>query len=662
MRPTAALVLALGLLLPAAPPLDAFNLEDIPRDELVLIVEGESATVQDVGRVASYAGGVRVPELDVEPVEGGAVRVVWTRHNNAPLPPGITSLPGVEAVVRNAVFKLVADGVQLPPADPYWSQQWGAEAIGVADAWDITGGIHSTVAVLDSGIDCAHRDLAPNCLDGRHYDAIQRREVTTPTDPLGHGTHVAGIVAAAGDERGVRGMAPVARLLSVRVCSSGGTCSELDLLAGLVWVAGHAQVLNMSLGGSGSSYTGRVCDELARQREVYGTLAVASAGNNGTNGSRYTAMYPATCSAAIGVAAADPPLGTRLADYSTRASVDVTAPGTDVLSTYPGGRYARLSGTSMASPHVAGVAALLYSAWLDQRGQAARALDIETLLKDTADRFCGEPYAQNDYNRRSCGYGLIQADAAVRAILPADGTPRPTATMPDPALATDAATPTATHIAPVKTALAELTLTAAAPTPSATATPTTPGIWPTEATLEATSTATRPPQATEPPPATGTEAAIRTAVAGSLTPPVPTPTPDVWATLTAIAPTPDVATRVAATKTAVAQATTDEIIRQSSRHTRYLPAVIVVRRPPACASGAPWECPAATVDAANTATAAAKTATALAPTPRPTRSWPLGGARAWLAPAAMDSQTLPDAPAAMRARTGQTQAEAVGSW
>lgn len=609
----------------------ALDVADIPRDELVLVVECDGVTTQAdeaaVATVASYLDGTRVAGLDVEPPTGGAVRVVWTRYSNRALPSGVSGLPGVCGVYRNSVWRLENDPVDLPPRDPYWQQEWGAEAIGVADAWQITGGVHSTVAVLDSGVDCAHRDLAPNCLDGQHYDAIARREITTPTDPLGHGTHVAGIIAAARDERGVAGMAPHATLLSVRVCSSGGSCSEIDLLAGLIWVRGKASVLNMSLGGSGSSYTGRVCDELADQRESYGAIPVASAGNNGLKGSRYTPMYPATCSAAIGVAAADPPLGTRLADYSTRASVDITAPGTDVMSTYPGGRYTELSGTSMAAPHVSGVVALIQSAWIHQMGRRPTAIEVVHVLQDTAQRICGEPYQSNDFNRRSCGYGLVQAGAGVRSIMPDDA--RPTPTMPDPVLATEAPSPSATHIPPVQTAIAQLTATAGAPsaTPTASRTPTpdlTP-IWtdlpPTPTPGEASSTPTA--TGTPVPPATGTEAAIRTAVAASLTPPSPTTTPDVFGTLTAIAPTPDIATRVAATKTAIAQATTDQIIRESSRYTRYLPAVLVVRPRAACEGGAPWECPAATVDAAHTATAAAATQTALAPTPRPTRSWPL---------------------------------------
>ncbi len=603
---------------------EAVDLADVPRGELVLVVERPGVTLQaDLARVASFVGGERLPELDVEPEDGPAVRVLWTRHASGELPDGVGRLQGVAEVRRNVTWALQAP-VPLPPRDPYWNQQWGAEAIGVADAWALTGGERATVAVLDSGVDCGHRDLAERCLDGAHYDSLTRRELWRPADPLGHGTHVAGIVAAERDERGVAGMAPLARLLSVRVCSSGGTCSELDLLAGLVWVAGRAEVINMSLGGPASGYSGRVCDELADQREGYGTLPVASVGNNGLRGSRYAALVPASCSAVLGVAAADPPLGRRLADYSSRASVDVTAPGTEVISTLPGGRYGFLSGTSMAAPHVAGAAALLYSAWIEQRGERPAAWEVERLLLDTAERFCGEPVAQNDYLRRSCGHGLVQAGVAVRSILPVG--PEATETVGVEVTATGTATgrpsatasrsptpdPVGTRVAATRTARARETGTATVVGATGTATPVLRGT--------ATGVATGTPEVEVSATACGDPFACARA----------TMTAEVRATATEAALRTEVARRVAtATPTLTvgqARRTIEARMYLSGRAwlpvlLRSRPRVVEATEAPPCEPGPePWGCRQATQRAQRTRVAAETATAAVTPvTPVPTR-------------------------------------------
>ncbi|BEL12332.1 hypothetical protein Q0Z83_105230 [Actinoplanes sichuanensis] len=324
-------------------------------------------------------------------------------------------------------------------SDPYRSQQWDFTKIRVADAWQKSTGSGVVVAVIDTGVDSTHPDLKGNVLSG--YDAIANR-VTAGTDGNGHGTHVAGTIAAVtGNGVGVSGVAPDVKILPVKVLSDSGSGTMSDTAEGIVWAADHgAQVINMSLGSS--SKVTAVSNAIAYARSK-GVTVVAAAGNERASGS--PTSYPGADAGVIAVAATDS--ADRVASYSNAGSyVDVAAPGSAIISTYKGS-YASLNGTSMASPHVAAVAALL------KGYQNALTPDqIEAALEKSAVDL-GTKGFDNDF-----GNGRIDAVAALAAVAPPTTAPTTAPTTP-PTTAPTTAPPTTT---PTST-----------PTDSPTATPTT---------------------------------------------------------------------------------------------------------------------------------------------------------------------------------------------
>jgi subtilisin family serine protease len=236
-----------------------------------------------------------------------------------------------------------------------------------------SGSVNVDVAILDTGIQTNHPDLnvvgGKNCSTGSSY-----------ADGHGHGTHVSGTVAAKDDGNGVVGVAPGARLWAVRVLNNQGSGTTSTIICGINWVTQNAstiEVVNMSLGGSGSdsscggsdSYHNAICNSVNA-----GVTYVVAAGNSAANANNFR---PATYAEVITVSAladfnGDPGGGagaTCLSDvddtfayFSNYGSdVDVIAPGVCIYSTYRNSSYATMSGTSMASPHVAGAAALYKS-------------------------------------------------------------------------------------------------------------------------------------------------------------------------------------------------------------------------------------------------------------------------------------------------------------
>ncbi|HEX2103092.1 MAG TPA: S8 family peptidase [Solirubrobacteraceae bacterium] len=237
-----------------------------------------------------------------------------------------------------------------------WTKGTAGDDINVMPVWD--AGItetSATVAVIDSGVALGHPDLKGNLIPGG-ADFVDGDGV--PADRNGHGTHVAGTIAATGnDETGVTGVAWKAPLLPIRVLDAAGTGTLEDVIAGYTYAAEHgAKVVNLSLGGSEPSQA-----EYDVIREAADVLFVAAAGNEGADVDA-TDSYPCAydlpnvlCVAATGGS-------DELASFSNYGgtSVDIAAPGVDILSTYTGAAgYEWLNGTSMAAPHVAAAAALL---------------------------------------------------------------------------------------------------------------------------------------------------------------------------------------------------------------------------------------------------------------------------------------------------------------
>ncbi len=268
---------------------------------------------------------------------------------------------------------------------------WGVSRIGAPNAWPTSTGEGVKVAILDTGIQYDHPDLAANVKGG--ISLVGAENSTDPArwnDVNGHGTHVAGIVAAVANDLGVVGVAPAAWLYAVKVLADNGEGYLSDVVEGIDWcVSNGMQVVNMSFGASEDFYSFRLACSKAY---LQGLLLVAAAGNEGDGGVSYPAKYESV----IAVAATD--ANDDVPSWSSKGpEVELAAPGVGIYSTYRGSSYATLSGTSMASPHVAGAAALLWA-----RCPSLSNDRVRSLLRDLAEDL-GAPGWDNCY-----GYGLVR--------------------------------------------------------------------------------------------------------------------------------------------------------------------------------------------------------------------------------------------------------------
>jgi len=250
-----------------------------------------------------------------------------------------------------------------PPAitDPGFASQPDMLQINANDAWlqCVLGSPGIVVAIIDTGVDLDHPDLAANLIPG--YDYVDDDAV--PEDGHGHGSHVAGIAGSAINGVGVVGVAPNTHLLPVRVLDNSGSGSVFAMAGGITYAANNAQILNLSLGTVNDGSTLR--DAINYAANIRGRLVIASAGNCG--GSNYAAngcsyqdqpSYPGAYSNVMAVAAVT--ISDTQASFSTEgAYVDIAAPGVSIYNTHKNGGYMSISGTSQAAPHVAGLAALI---------------------------------------------------------------------------------------------------------------------------------------------------------------------------------------------------------------------------------------------------------------------------------------------------------------
>lgn len=287
---------------------------------------------------------------------------------------------------------------------------WGLSALHVPAHWQATRGQGIRVAVLDTGIDAVHPDLAGALDDARDFTASRSGVV----DRVGHGTHVAGIIGARRNDGGVIGVAPECRLLIAKVLGDDGSGTSDRVAAGIDWACDQgADVISLSLGSPEPSVELRSAVERAAARDKF---LICAAGNSGRpNSVDFPARWPET----IAVGAVD--RDGRVTSFSSRGEeVDVCAPGQDILSTYPNGQYAKLSGTSMAAPFVSGVAALLLAKHRAQGGAtpvATHAQLVEHLVRTATD--AGPAGKDPNY-----GYGLVNPDSALAplgAVAPVTG-------------------------------------------------------------------------------------------------------------------------------------------------------------------------------------------------------------------------------------------------
>ena len=433
----------------------------VPGELIVQLDESAAATVTESiprgpSRVRSMGGAMRfgISALDAVLVKLKTSSVVRL-HPPAP----ITSIAMTEATTLASTFRIAFDrstsvetaaqqlssvaGVQYAepnryretyviPNDPGFASQWGLNKINAPAAWDrTTGSPNIVVAVIDTGIDLDHPELAPLLVPGfdmvdlganptpppgfRFEGDFQGRD-NVPQDEVGHGTHVAGTIACLSNNgSGVAGVTWQCRLMPVKVLTRivnianssdvRGTGSAADIAAGIRWAVDNgARVLNLSLGGSTDTQVER--DAIA-YAIAHGAVVCAAMGNGGLAG---PISFPAAYPGVVAVGAID------TADHRASFSqvgphIDIAAPGVGILSTVWNDGTTTMSGTSMASPHVAGVAALVLSCNGSLTGAQVADILRQTArpLRDNA----ADPVPNNNY-----GFGCVDAQAAVNRACP----------------------------------------------------------------------------------------------------------------------------------------------------------------------------------------------------------------------------------------------------
>ena len=301
---------------------------------------------------------------------------------------------------RDAVDHLTEIGVTQPEPEPDEGSTWGLQAVRVPESAHSGAGVR--VAVLDTGFDLTHPDFA-----GREPVTRSFIDGEAVQDGNGHGTHCIGTALGplAPDDGPRYGIAHAGEIFAGKVLSNAGSGSDTQILAGIEWaVEQGCAVVSMSLGAPvapGQAYS-QVFERAARRAQDAGTLIVAAAGNESNRPASIKPVgHPANCPSILAVAALDPNL--RVASFSNRGlnpdggQVDVAGPGVDVYSSWPmPTRYRTISGTSMATPHAAGVAAQLAEANPEARGAA-----LGRLLVATARRL--------DVSSADVGSGIVQA-------------------------------------------------------------------------------------------------------------------------------------------------------------------------------------------------------------------------------------------------------------
>lgn len=296
----------------------------------------------------------------------------------------------VESVYESQ--SLVPDGVEMIGAPFLWKKEIEGEGV--------------VVAVLDTGCQADHPDLKNRIIGGRNFSEDYNSNANFFTDNNGHGTHVAGTIAADGSGGGLVGVAPEAKLLICKVLNGDGSGSYESIIQGIEYAINwegpegeKVRIINMSLGGSVDD---PILHEVIKKAVDHNILVVCAAGNSGdADETTFEYDYPASYNEVIEIGAVD--YGGDLAYFSNNnTEIDCVAPGVDIISTYPGSQYADLSGTSMASPHVAGALALLIQKSEKEFGRSMTEAELYAqLIKHT--RTLG-------FLKSSEGNGLVKLD------------------------------------------------------------------------------------------------------------------------------------------------------------------------------------------------------------------------------------------------------------
>ncbi|SFB35568.1 Serine protease, subtilisin family [Cohnella sp. OV330] len=283
----------------------------------------------------------------------------------------------------------------VPNDTLYGQYQWNLPEIATERGWNVTRGKQDiVVAVVDTGVQLDHPDLKGRLVAGTNIVDPS----APPEDDVGHGTHVAGIIAAeVNNNEGVAGMTWYTKVMPVKALDNSGAGTTYSVAEGIIWAADHgAQVINLSLGNYAEA---QFLHDAIKYAHDKGVIVVAASGNDNTDRPGYPAAYPEVV--AVGATGSDE----LRAPYSNYGDyIDVAAPGTSIASTYPGSRYAALSGTSMAAPHVSALASLMLAA----DGSLTNDRIAELLGKTARD--LGAAGKDTEF-----GYGQIDVRGAVEA-------------------------------------------------------------------------------------------------------------------------------------------------------------------------------------------------------------------------------------------------------
>jgi type VII secretion-associated serine protease mycosin len=279
---------------------------------------------------------------------------------------------------------------------------YNLSVIQAAEVWYCYRGQDVVVAVVDTGVYRDHPDLATNMLNGKTFVS----GTSSPEDDHGHGTHVAGIVAGVGNNGGIIGVAPNARIMPVKVLNYAGSGTTYDVANGIIWASDNgAQIINLSLGTVSYSSSLAAAVDYAYDN---GVLLIAAGGNCGDSSYSYNGciyqdqpQYPAALSNVVAVASTTS--SNRQSSFSNEGSyIEVAAPGSSIYSTYLYDGYITMSGTSQATPHAVGVAALIWGQNPDWSNEQVR-----TRMRDTV-----QDLGSSGWDRQF-GYGLVNAADAL---------------------------------------------------------------------------------------------------------------------------------------------------------------------------------------------------------------------------------------------------------
>lgn len=296
----------------------------------------------------------REPVVAISVLEHDEVRVIDVPRSSVNATLTEWRSRGASANVQVGGFRPHAVDTYMP--DPLRPSQWNLDYLEVPLLHErgLTGS-GTVVAVIDTGVDASHPDLVGQTVDG--YDAVANTPLPagTSTDPYGHGTHVAGIIAAhTGNGIAVSSVAPGTKIMPLRVLDANGEGYDTDVVEAILWAVDHgADVINLSLGGPETS---SILQDAVMHATTSGVPVVASAGNSGadTNEPSYPAYYPQA------IAVASHAAGGQRSRFSTTGDfVDISAPGSAILSTMPNSTTEFSSGTSMSAPHVSAALAIL---------------------------------------------------------------------------------------------------------------------------------------------------------------------------------------------------------------------------------------------------------------------------------------------------------------